>query len=45
MTCVKDVGVSGNGALLEPSITNTVIDPFLGDVQIIRRVVDFAIRT
>ncbi|KAI6511902.1 hypothetical protein MCOR13_000463 [Pyricularia oryzae] len=32
MTCVKDVGVSGIGALLEPSITDTVVDPFLGDV-------------
>ncbi|KAL5900173.1 hypothetical protein ACKVWC_011469 [Pyricularia oryzae] len=32
MTCVKDVGVSGIGALLEPSITDTVIDPFLRDV-------------
>ncbi|KAI6310931.1 hypothetical protein MCOR34_006176 [Pyricularia oryzae] len=32
MTCVKDVGVNGIGALLEPSITDTVVDPFLGDV-------------
>lgn len=32
ITCVKNIGVNGIGVLLEPNITDTVINPFFRDV-------------